>query len=312
MTISALFLWGLRMELNIVRLILTFRLEKDVPNPVALFGIKDGFMTAFRQAVDCSCALCANCPRASVCPYYQTFSQNISSDPTAVKRFQKPPLPFAFDFPLLPPAPNRGKVLECGLSLVGTAINFIGDYLAALGILFAANGFGGRTGVSLAGIDAAGYGGERHPLRIPGGGTALDRLVFLSLDGLQGVLSPGSLTISIRTPLRIMHEGRPLREFSFSSFVRALFRRISSLAYYYGGIEMDMDYKWLARRSGGIDCVSADFHWVQWKPSLCGLVGSGTFTGDMTDFLPFILLGEYFHVGKGAPFGLGSYRIEHR
>ncbi|MGQ9570948.1 MAG: CRISPR system precrRNA processing endoribonuclease RAMP protein Cas6 [Thermodesulfovibrionales bacterium] len=34
------------------------------------------------------------------------------------------------------------------------------------------------------------------------------------------------------------------------------------------------------------------------------------FEGDLTEFLPLILLGEYLHVGEGAVFGNGWYRIE--
>jgi len=39
-------------------------------------------------------------------------------------------------------------------------------------------------------------------------------------------------------------------------------------------------------------------------------VGSITFEGDFEEFLPFLMLGEYIHVGKGTSFGLGKYEIE--
>jgi len=31
--------------------------------------------------------------------------------------------------------------------------------------------------------------------------------------------------------------------------------------------------------------------------------------GDLTDFFPALLLGEYFSCGKGAAFGLGRYEL---
>ena len=40
-----------------------------------------------------------------------------------------------------------------------------------------------------------------------------------------------------------------------------------------------------------------------------GFVGSITFEGDLKGFLPFLLLGEYIHMGKGTSFGLGKYEI---
>jgi len=45
------------------------------------------------------------------------------------------------------------------------------------------------------------------------------------------------------------------------------------------------------------------------RMKLGGFVGEITYLGDLKDFLPFLLLGSYIHVGKGATFGLGKYRI---
>jgi len=42
---------------------------------------------------------------------------------------------------------------------------------------------------------------------------------------------------------------------------------------------------------------------------LGGIIGNVTYAGDLTPFLPFIVLGKYIHVGKGATFGLGKYEI---
>ena len=42
---------------------------------------------------------------------------------------------------------------------------------------------------------------------------------------------------------------------------------------------------------------------------LGGFIGTISFKGDFKEFVPFILLGEYIHVGKGTSFGLGKYEI---
>ena len=41
-----------------------------------------------------------------------------------------------------------------------------------------------------------------------------------------------------------------------------------------------------------------------------GFIGSITFEGDFEKFMPFLLLGEFIHVGKGTSFGLGKYKIK--
>jgi hypothetical protein len=42
-----------------------------------------------------------------------------------------------------------------------------------------------------------------------------------------------------------------------------------------------------------------------------GFIGKITFEGDIREFLPLIVLGEYVHVGEDAVFGNGWYMIEH-
>jgi len=42
---------------------------------------------------------------------------------------------------------------------------------------------------------------------------------------------------------------------------------------------------------------------------LGGFVGNITFEGDLKEFLPFVKLGEYIHIGKQTSFGLGKYEI---
>jgi len=139
--------------------------------------------------------------------------------------------------------------------------------------------------------------------------------VILTADGLREsrTLSSSSITLKFATPLRILLEGKPLRVFAASYFLRSLIRRLSSLAYYYGGGELELDFKWLARQSAAIAGSAEQCYWQDWGATadgrLSGVTGEVLLTGDLTDFHPFLLLGEYFHAGKGASFGLGRYRL---
>lgn len=41
-----------------------------------------------------------------------------------------------------------------------------------------------------------------------------------------------------------------------------------------------------------------------------GIVGAATYEGDLAPFWPYLVFGQWTHVGKGATFGLGRYRLE--
>jgi hypothetical protein len=294
-------------NLNFVRLIATLRLEADVPDPYVLFGMRPYFEDAFRQVAGCGSG-----PDPCACPYHQTFSQHLSADPSAVKRYQKPSLPFVVRIPLLPESPNRGNTVELELVLAGPAATSVSTSIDALEGMLTIPNFRRRFPASLMKVESTGYGGCRTLVMATGEGVNLDRLATLSLQGVResSVLAPDVVAFSVVTPMLILTEGRPLREFSFSYFMRALIRRVSSMAYYYGGSEGDLDYKWLASQSHAVECIKSDFHWVEWGPKWYGVIGEGAFRGDLTDFHSFLLAGEYLNVGKGAAFGLGRYILE--
>jgi hypothetical protein len=300
------------MDFNFAKLVITIELETDTPDPCALYSSRKGFAAAFRQVVDCRCIRCETCPLIATCPYYQTFAQAVSADPLAAKHHQKPPLPFVFDVPRVPPSPNSGTLLEVGLVLVGSAINHIDFYMAAFSLLLQQDGPSGRIDASIRRVDSVDYMGNRHLLEEREGKWASGGLPLLSVKGLcKTVMLPMDwITITIETPMRILHDGKPLRELSFSVIIRALMRRLSSMAYYYGGVEADYDFKWLVQSSNAVVTAQKSFRWVEWGRGLSGVIGSGTFTGEMGEFHPFLLAGEYLHVGKGAPFGLGRFRVE--
>jgi CRISPR/Cas system endoribonuclease Cas6 (RAMP superfamily) len=299
-------------EFNFLRLFVTLRLEIDVANPYSLFEMKADFADIFRQVSGCSLRSCEKCPQNPACPYHQIFSQAISPDPSAVRRFQKPPLPFVFDLPLLPKAPNRGRTVEIGLTLAGPAANHVGSFLDAVKSMFEQRLVRRQLVAAVEKVESADYLGNRTVLTEAGSTLALDRLFSLSTGGLEKSvpLAPDAVSLTIVTPLRIIKDGRPLRDLSFAALARSLFRRMSAISFYYGGIDPELDYKWLSDHCSRIGISNNGFRWVEWDKGLSGIIGSGTFTGDLTDFHPFLLFGEYFHAGKGATYGFGCYRLE--
>jgi len=292
---------NLFLELNYVRLFFSFTLNAEVSDPYALFGCRSGFDAAFRKALSCRRLDCSGCSASAGCSYPANFGQSIASDPEAVRRHQKPPLPFVFQFPILPPSPNRGKTLQCTLTLLGSAVQQTYHYIAAVRLLLQG------IPASLLRVEAESPGGGRA-LLAAGDQPALPLLSALD-PTLSGPLPPDRATVTLLTPLKLMHEGRLLKRFNFSQFSRALMRRVSSLAYHYEGAELPLDYRWLSLRSEAIETVSSDCRFVSWGGRPAGILGTASFRGDLEPFHLFLQMGLATQLGKGASFGFGAYRI---
>ncbi len=309
--------WIPLMDFVFTKLIFTVRLERDIADSFALFGIKNNFMNAFREAVCTGNRLCEQCRLSDSCSFSLTFSQNISEDSAAVKRHQKPSLPFVFHLPLLPAAPNEGHEVEIGLVLAGSAINHVKDYFTAMFHLFSPEGKEWMVKGRVVKAESTTCTDYRNNIIQKSGKLADDAISTISARDIEEIatLDPDRIRLVISTPVRLLQDAKPVHDFSFSSFVRPLMRRISSLAYYYYGNGLEFDYKWLSSASTSVVMSQNDFHWCEWGGErhgerLAGIVGSGICEGPLADFHTLLLLGEYFNVGKGAPFGLGGYRLE--
>jgi hypothetical protein len=127
------------------------------------------------------------------------------------------------------------------------------------------------------------------------------------------------ITIDFRTSTRLKHEGKFVEAAPpFHVLIRTLLRRLSSLSYFHGGQRWETDYRGWIAQAEQVQIAQADVQWVDWerystrqqrKMNLGGIVGSVTYTGQLSSFMPLLHLGELVHVGKGAVFGNGQYRI---
>jgi hypothetical protein len=299
------------MEFNFVKLIFSFELQADLDDRFHFFAVRKDFAETFRKIAGCDGKADEQCKKWLDCPYEEIFSQELSSNPYAVKCFQKPPLPFVFNPPLLPPPPNRGFKAELGLNLAGRAAHHIIHFIDAVKFMFDRE-LDGVPIARLNTIETADYFGNRMVIAGGDGGIAMDRFMVLSMEGMEktSILSPESIRLTFETPVRIIRDGYPVRELIFSTLVMALLRRMSAMSFYYCAAELNLDFKWMASASNGIEVSQSDFRWVEWGRNLAGIVGMGRFVGNLVNFHSCLLFGEVFHAGKGATYGLGSFSID--
>lgn len=295
------------MDITFVKVVISACLGRDVADPWILFRFRETFQEAFRSAAGCEEESCGRCRGEDECPYRSIFSQSLSSDPATVRRHQKPPLPFAFQFPVLPVVPNEGARFEVGLTLVGGAVMHGNLFLSAL-----KNCFGGQDGdfspIRIQKVETVGYFGERSPW--PFEGDAAPRL--LSSAGLLATGVFGDrMRLALLTPLKLMQEGRPQRTFSFPKFFRPLMRRVTSLAVSYGDGDVTGDFRWLSGECERVGVGGASMEWVEWRRgTIGGVMGEAVLSGVREEFLPFLLFGQYLNLGKGAAFGLGQFAVQ--
>jgi hypothetical protein len=274
--------------------------------PYALFALRQQFHAAFCCAAGCSDGK-QPCRGGSDSPCRAVFAQALATDPAALRRYQKPPLPFAFSVPVLPEKSRSGDTVELSLVITGEAISSLDLFIKAVRLLFGSSEqFRDWRVVS---VEAAAEDGARTLVPLEAAGSEFASLPVLAFDELfsGGGGSCSRITVHFHTPVRLIHKGSPVQDISFSLFAGALFRRISSLAYYYGREELPHDFKWLARQSREIVSTRSEQRWVNRGGQLQGVEGSVVFSGELTDFIPFLHLGSRLNLGKGAAYGMGNF-----
>ncbi|MEW6418523.1 MAG: CRISPR system precrRNA processing endoribonuclease RAMP protein Cas6 [Nitrospirota bacterium] len=129
------------------------------------------------------------------------------------------------------------------------------------------------------------------------------------------------------TPTRIRYnptgekgKSNVVRVPEFHHLIRRLRDRINALSVTYCSSPIDVDFKGLAERAMEVKGRDVNLRWIDIKRKSrtqhidhdqSGFIGNITFEGNLKEFLPLIILGEYVHVGEDAVFGNGWYRIEH-
>jgi len=129
-----------------------------------------------------------------------------------------------------------------------------------------------------------------------------------------------AVTLCLHTPLRIQHEGRPLRPEALAprAFLMNLVRRIALISEFHLDRPLNLDFHDLARRAEAIQSDKS-LEWRNWtryssrqkqEMILGGCVGAWTLRGDLAPFMPFLHAGSWLHAGKNASFGLGRYTLQ--
>lgn len=271
------------------------------------------------QRLSCPAPPGAACPVPESCPYHLLFESAPPPNAPALRNLDDIPRPFVFSPPPAAAAEHpAGSEVVFDLSLVGRARGFLPHFVVALREL---PGIGrGRRPVTLKRIDAV------TPL------TGEPSLVY---EAQENVVYPTENAVTLHdcaaaacpresakmrfvTYTRLKHDGGWSRTPEFHVVFRRLLGRLSSLSLFHCGTPLEADFAGLIEQARAIRLVRDGTQWREWtrfssrqrrRIPMGGLVGDATYEGELSPFWPFIVFGQWTHVGKGATFGQGRYEI---
>ena len=289
--------------------------------------LRGGFGSVFRRTICCQRhhRTCEPCPLHYVCPYPLLFEPSPPPGSEALRTHEAIPRPFVLE----PPQDRRrlyapGDELCFGLTLVGKATRYLPYFIVAF-LRLGELGLGrARSRYVLQRVEAL------HPstgrvIPIYENGALLTEgqesvVSYAEIAQAASAENASRLTLHFLTPARLKYNGRYLEDAPpFHVVVRTLLRRVSSLSYFHCGQRWETDYRGWIQQAQEVETETAEVRWVDWerystrqrqRMNLGGITGRVTYKGELTPFLPLLRLGELIHVGKGATFGNGQYRME--
>ena len=256
--------------------------------------------------------LCAQCPISPGCTYTTIFEPQQNPSLPIYKTVKDPPRPFVLHIPSENEI-RKGNSFQLGITLFGKAIAHFPWVIQAVA-------HSGKKGL-----------GRRREtfslIRVLS--SPFQKVIFESdrLLDRPDIQRPdfncvsdykNKVVMQFETPTRIKFNGSLVDKFEFSTIVRQLLRRIAQMGAFHCGMFLETDFNFWIQQAKAVACVEENLEWFDWtrfsnrqkqRMQLGGLMGHAFFTGDIEPFLPLLILGQTTHMGKGATFGLGRYKL---
>lgn len=290
--------------------------------------LRGGFGMVFKETV---CVVehrdCGRCLLRARCAFPYVFDTPVPEDAVRLRKYPAAPHPFVF----LPPLEAKtlyhpGDTLAFDMTLVGKGIDFLPYFIYTFERLGERQGLGkGRGRFS---VESVSWRSPQGAERVIYEGSQKTLHNTFRPIGVQDLCPPDStpsslpaVTMHFLTPTRIRYQEALTPALDFHVLIRALLRRLSNLAYFHCGGELQLDFRGLIAAAEQVETASSDLRWCDWerystrqeaRMKLGGVVGRVTYKGDLRPFLPLLRLGAVVHVGKGTSFGLGKYVLEGR
>jgi len=261
---------------------------------------------------------CADCLLIERCLYPSVFEAKPPPDFPDAEKFTPAPPPFVLN----PPLTNRqlfhrNENLKFDLVLMGRFVDAM-PYFVYTFTEIGRRGIGRDRGTFILDrIDHINghtatpiYNNDSQKL------TTISTTENLTFEPENGLID--ELTLDLLTPLRLKNKGRLASRLSFPLLFERLLQRLALLFGLYGSNGKMPDLAVLIKKANQVRVTFDLTHWYEWerystrqKTSMKfgGLRGKITFSGELSEFMPLLRMGEQVNVGSGTSFGLGRFKI---
>ena len=325
-----------RLQLTMIQA--EYRVERACQLPDYLGSTLRGVLGLELQAASCLelTSPCKSCGRRDRCAYGALFEAQPGNStawsqgpPDGGAALARPASGFDQPRPyvVVPPSRRRGnykagETIRLGLTLVGTSRAWSRWVVAAMAGI-AQRGIGvERQKLKLVRISAVGPGGAETDFNLNsfGVGTPIPELEASQIVARAPAPNSQAL-ISFITPGDLQRKGKLIDRLDGPTFFRRLIRRIGTLVESYCPIPFDAepcDFRALADLADKVTVSDQNIKIEVWerysnrnegKHPLSGLVGQALIEGIAELLWPYLILGQWVHVGKGASFGQGRYEL---
>lgn len=306
------------LDLPLARYRLDFTVETPLHLPAYAGSTLRGAFGGALRAASCMTRqkTCDGCPLLATCPYAVVFETRPPAKGHALQKFTQVPHPYVIEPPQWGERDYEpGETLAFHIVLSGRALDQLALILWAFIRAFQ-RGVGKGDGTAR--LERVVHIGSEETVVLDGPASSIQE--HDTAVPPAPTFTGDRLTLHLEPPLRLQKNGHPIdhRQLTARDLLTALIRRVALIREFHGAGPLAVDFGDLARRAETVESTK-DLRWRDWtryssrqqrKMALGGVVGHWTLTGDLAPFLPFLHLGQWLHVGKGASFGLGGYRLQ--
>jgi|Deesub1362A_J573_1020465.scaffolds.fasta_scaffold01573_9 CRISPR-associated endoribonuclease Cas6 len=264
---------------------------------------------------------CSECLLNQSCSYSYIFeSPNIKKEPYFLSPNSSVPHPFVLEPPLDAKRHYQpGETFSFGLILVGKALRYLPSIVYSF-VEIGKKGLGVERGkFSLVNVYSVQK--EKKVVIFDSRKECFLNVSFTSKRDFpygEEMKKTDTLKLEFLTPVRIVKEGKPLKNLEFWNIINALLIRLAQLMYFHCGEKPEIDIQKLVDESRGVKVVESQLYWSEFahfsprireRIKLGGLLGDITFKGKLDKWYPILKLGEILHLGKATSFGFGKYTV---